>query len=81
MDCLERMNDVLCNLFRDINALEEKAIATSDFDDLTINDIHVIDAIGGEVAPGIASERSSIYVDCMSCIGSIVSIGSEYRGL
>ena len=46
MDCLERMNDVLCNLFRDINALEEKAIATSDFDDLTINDIHVIDAIG-----------------------------------
>ena len=46
MDCLERMNDVLVNLFRDINSLEERALATSDFDDLTINDIHVIDAIG-----------------------------------
>ena len=46
MDCRERMNDALVNLFRDINSLEERAIEGSGFDDLTINDVHVIDAIG-----------------------------------
>ena len=62
MDCLERMNDVLVNLFRDINSLEERALATSDFDDLTINDIHVIDAIGIGEPKNMTAIAKELYV-------------------
>lgn len=42
----ETLNEVLVNLFRDINNIEEKAIITPEFADLTNNDMHVIEAIG-----------------------------------
>lgn len=48
MNSYERINDVLVNLFRDILTLEEKAMAGSDFRDLSMNDWHVIDAVGPE---------------------------------
>ena len=40
------MNDVLVNLFRDIMELEEQAIITQEYQDITNNDMHVIEAIG-----------------------------------
>jgi len=40
------LNEVLVRLFRDIMDIEEKAIITPEFKDLTNNDMHVIDAIG-----------------------------------
>ena len=40
------LNEVLVRLFRDIMDIEEKAIITQEFKDLTNNDMHVIDAIG-----------------------------------
>ena len=36
----------LVSLFRDVNDIEQKAIITSEFSDITNNDMHVIDAIG-----------------------------------
>ena len=42
----ETLNEVLVSLFRDVNDIEQKAIITSEFGDLTNNDMHVIDAIG-----------------------------------
>lgn len=42
----ETLNEVLVNLFRDINNIEEKAIITPEFADITNNDMHVIEAIG-----------------------------------
>ena len=42
----DTLNDVLVNLFRDINSIEEKAIASQEYQDLTNNDMHVIEAIG-----------------------------------
>lgn len=39
-------NEVLVRLFRDIMDIEQKAIITSDFEDITNNDMHVIEAIG-----------------------------------
>ena len=46
MDNYGILNEVLVRLFRDIMDIEEKAIITPEFKDLTNNDMHVIDAIG-----------------------------------
>lgn len=48
MDIYATLNDVLVNLFRDIMSLEEQAIITPEFQDITNNDMHVIEAIGLE---------------------------------
>lgn len=46
MDTYAALNDVLVNLFRDIMELEEQAIITQEYQDITNNDMHVIKAIG-----------------------------------
>lgn len=46
MDIYATLNDVLVNLFRDIMMLEERAIVTPEYQDITNNDMHVIEAIG-----------------------------------
>lgn len=46
VDNYEVFNEVLVRLFRDIMDIEQKAIITSEFEDITNNDMHVIEAIG-----------------------------------
>lgn len=46
MDSYGMLNEVLVNLFRDIMDIEQKAIITQEFKDITNNDMHVIEAIG-----------------------------------
>lgn len=46
MDINNALNDVLVRTFRNINEIEERAIRTGEYKDLTTNDIHVIEAIG-----------------------------------
>ena len=46
MDTYETLNGALVNLFRDVMDLEEQAIITSDYHDITNNDMHVIEAVG-----------------------------------
>ena len=46
MDAYETINDILVNLFNEIWKLEEEAIITEEFSDITNNDMHIIDAIG-----------------------------------
>ena len=42
----EVINDVLVNLFNEIMELEEQAIITDEYKDITNNDMHIIAAIG-----------------------------------
>lgn len=42
MDISNTLNEVLVRLFRDINTLEERAIRTEEYKDVTANDMHVI---------------------------------------
>lgn len=42
----DTLKDVLVNLFNEIMDIEEKAIITDEFSDITNNDMHVIQAIG-----------------------------------
>lgn len=51
----ETLNDVLVNLFRDVNDIEQKAIITSEFKDITNNDMHVINAIGIDAPKNMSS--------------------------
>lgn len=45
-DVYRKINDTLVSLINEIWELEEKAIITEEFKDLTNNDMHVIEAIG-----------------------------------
>ena len=40
------LNEILVGLFHEIMDIEEKAIITEEFQDITNNDMHVIEAIG-----------------------------------
>ena len=46
MDTYKTLNEVLVNLFRDVMDIEQKAIITEEFQDITNNDMHIIEAIG-----------------------------------
>ena len=52
MNTYETINDILVHLFNEIWELEEKAIITEEFKDITNNDMHIIEANGlGEGSP------------------------------
>ena len=46
MDTYKAINDILVHLFNEIWELEEKAIITEEYKDITNNDMHVIEAVG-----------------------------------
>ena len=46
MDAYESINKLFVHLFNDILELEEKAVITEEFKDLTNNDMHIIEAVG-----------------------------------
>ena len=67
MGTYDTLNDVLVNLFRDINSIEEKAIASQEYQDLTNNDMHVINAIG----IGTTKNMSSIAKELSVTVGTL----------
>ena len=46
MDAFEMINDVLVRLVREVWELEEQAIISGEFNDISNNDMHIIEAIG-----------------------------------
>ncbi len=48
MDTYRTVNDILVNLFREIWKLEENALITEEYRDISVNDMHVIEAVGLE---------------------------------
>lgn len=48
MNIHDTVNDILVNLFREILVVEEKAIINGEFKDITVNDMHIIEAVGLE---------------------------------
>lgn len=62
MDINSALNEVLVKLFRNINVIEEHAICTDEYKDLTTNDMHVIEAIGTAGAKNMTSVARSLEV-------------------
>lgn len=51
----DAVNQVLVKLFRNINDLEEKAVCKGKFSNVTINEMHVIEAIGTDVPKNMST--------------------------
>lgn len=62
MDPRETINDILVNLFNEIWKLEEDAIITEEFKDITNNDMHIIEAVGltGENTMSMVAKKMGI---------------------
>ena len=62
MDPRETINDILVSLFNDILKLEEEAIITDEFKDITNNDMHIIEAVGlsGENTMSVVAKKLGI---------------------
>ena len=45
MEPYEVFHDVLVNLFQEIMDIEEKALITSEFKDISVNYMHILEAI------------------------------------
>lgn len=45
MDITSTLNEVLVKLFRDITTIEEQVIKTGEYKELSVNDMHVIEAV------------------------------------
>ena len=55
MDIQQTLNELLVGLFHDIMTIEEKAIREGMFKDVTVNDMHVMEAIGTEKSKNMST--------------------------
>lgn len=55
MNSYDTFHDVLVNLFNEIMQIEEKALITEEYRDITNNDMHIIEAIGIEEPKNMSS--------------------------
>ena len=62
MDITSTLNEVLVRLFRDITTIEEKAIKTGEYKDLTVTDMHVIEAIDVNEPKNMSSVAKALSV-------------------
>ncbi len=62
MEINQVLNELLVGLFRNINTIEEHAVRTEEFKDLTTNDAHVIEAIGKVGAKNMSSVAKKLSV-------------------
>lgn len=62
MDIKTTLNEVLVKLFRDVTTIEERAIKTGEYKELTVNDMHVIEAIDVKEAKNMTSVAKALSV-------------------
>lgn len=55
MNHYDVFHDILVNLFQEIMDIEGKALTTSEFKDISVNDMHIIEAIGEEGSKNMSS--------------------------
>lgn len=62
MDSYNTINEVLVKLFNEIMHIEEKAIITEEFKDISNNDMHIIESIGKEEPKNMSTIAKSLSV-------------------
>ena len=62
MNINHMLNEVLVRLFRNINIIEERAICSGEYKDVTANDMHVIEAVDMEGARNMTSVANTLGV-------------------
>ena len=62
MEHYKMLNDILVNLFNEILGIEEKALTSSEFRDISVNDMHILEAVGTEEPRSLSSVAKSLSV-------------------
>lgn len=62
MEMNAQLNEILMNLFHNINDIEERAIRTDEYKELTSNDMHVIAAIGVDTPKNMTAVAKALGV-------------------
>lgn len=62
MDINLALNEVLVKLFRSINSIEEQAIRTGEYKEVTANDMHVMEAIGTDAPKNMSAVARTLMV-------------------
>lgn len=62
MDINNILNELFVKLFRNINAIEETAIRTEEYIDVTTNDMHVMEAIGPDGSKNMTTVAKALAV-------------------
>lgn len=62
VDIYDMFNQILVKLFNDIMDIEQKAIITGEFKDITNNDMHIIEAIGIDEPRNMSTVAASMSV-------------------
>lgn len=76
MNTYETINDILVHLFHEIWELEEKAIITEEYKDISNNDMHIIEAIGvgdGNTMSAIAKKLNITAGSLTTSMNSLVN--------
>ena len=58
----EVLHDILVRLFQEILDIERKALITSEFTDISVNDMHIIEAIGEKETKNLSTVAKSVSV-------------------
>lgn len=69
MDVYTTVNEVLVNLFHQIWKVEETALITGEYSDVTVNDMHIIEAVG----LGAGNNMSTIARKLNITVGSLTT--------
>ncbi|HJC11611.1 MAG TPA: MarR family transcriptional regulator [Candidatus Blautia merdigallinarum] len=82
MSNYEVLHDILVKLFQEILDIESKALITSEFKDISVNDMHIIEAIGEKEPKNMSSVAKivSVTVGTLTiAINSLVKKGYVHR--
>ena len=78
----EILHDILVKLFQEILDIESKALITSEFKDISVNDMHIIEAIGEKEPKNMSTVAKimSVTVGTLTiAINSLVKKGYVHR--
>ena len=62
MNSFDTVNDVLVKLFNEIMDIEERALITSEYRDISVNDMHVLEAVGMQAPRSMSTVAKSLSV-------------------
>lgn len=82
MSNYEILHDILVKLFQEILDIERKALITSEFKDISVNDMHIIEAIGEKEPKNMSSVAKimSVTVGTLTiAVNSLVKKGYVHR--
>ena len=82
MSNYEVLHDILVKLFQEILDIESKALITSEFKDISVNDMHIIEAIGEKEPKNMSSVAKimSVTVGTLTiAVNSLVKKGYVHR--